>query len=87
MPYCEAAVLEAVRMFMGHTFGIPHRALRDTKFRGFNIPKVSCFLNIFHLNNLHYFLKLHKKPQIENEMPKVKKNNLINYLISEYNDN
>lgn len=41
MPYCEAAVLEGVRMFMGHTFGIPHRALRDTKFRGFNIPKVS----------------------------------------------
>lgn len=41
MPYCEAAVLEGVRMFMGHTFGIPHRALRDTKFRGYDIPKVS----------------------------------------------
>lgn len=40
MPYCEAAVLETVRIFMGYTFGIPHRALRDTTFRGYNIPKV-----------------------------------------------
>lgn len=49
MPYCEATVLEGVRMFMGYTFGIPHRALRDTKFRGYNIPKVSvgCKLNNF----------------------------------------
>lgn len=48
MPYCEAAVLEAVRMFMGYTFGIPHRALRDTTFRGYNIPKVkkTCTLDI-----------------------------------------
>lgn len=54
MPYCEAAVLEGVRMFMGHTFGIPHRALRDTKFRGFNIPKVS-----------EYWAKISVKTQIE----------------------
>lgn len=47
MPYCEAAVLEGVRMFMGYTFGIPHRALRDTKFRGFDIPKVSQFMPTF----------------------------------------
>lgn len=40
MPYCEATVLEALRMFMANTFGIPHRALRDTKLRGFDIPKV-----------------------------------------------
>lgn len=44
MPYCEAAVLEGVRMFMGYTFGIPHRALRDTKFRGYNIPKVNVLI-------------------------------------------
>lgn len=49
MPYCEAAVLEGVRMFMGYTFGIPHRALRDTKFRGYNIPKVNIpFLRQFY---------------------------------------
>lgn len=40
MPYCEAAVLEGVRMFMGYTFGIPHRALRDTTLCGYHIPKV-----------------------------------------------
>lgn len=40
MPYCEAVILETLRLFMGHTFGIPHRALRDTKLRGFDIPKV-----------------------------------------------
>lgn len=51
MPYCEAAVLEGVRMFMGHTFGIPHRALRDTKFRGYHIPKVMEYKN-------HFFFKL-----------------------------
>lgn len=44
--------MEGVRMFMGHTFGIPHRALRDTKFRGFNIPKVSVSLifKFYHTN-------------------------------------
>lgn len=63
MPYCEAAVLEGVRMFMGHTFGIPHRALRDTKFRGYNIPKVwpnrnfdkKAFKKTYHF----FFLKNH----------------------------
>lgn len=45
MPYSEATVLEAVRMFMAYTFGIPHRALRDTTFRGYHIPKVSGILS------------------------------------------
>lgn len=40
MPYTEAVILEGLRLFMGHTFGIPHRALRDTKLGGFDIPKV-----------------------------------------------
>ena len=39
MPYCEATVLESLRMFMSNTFGIPHRALKDTNLCGFNIPK------------------------------------------------
>jgi cytochrome P450 len=41
MPYMEAIVLESVRMFMGRTFSIPHRALRDTELQGYHIPKVS----------------------------------------------
>lgn len=48
MPYCEATVLEAVRMFMGYTFGIPHRALRDTTLCGYHIPKVKLKLNEKH---------------------------------------
>ncbi|KAJ9580644.1 hypothetical protein L9F63_024179 [Diploptera punctata] len=39
MPYMEATVLEAVRVFMGKTFSIPHRALKDTELQGYNIPK------------------------------------------------
>jgi hypothetical protein len=41
MPYMEAIVLESVRMFMGRTFSIPHRALKDTELQGYCIPKVS----------------------------------------------
>lgn len=40
MPYMEAIVMEAVRMFMGRTFGVPHRALRDSTLQGYFIPKV-----------------------------------------------
>jgi cytochrome P450 len=40
MPYMEAIVLESVRMFMGRTFSIPHRALKDTELQGYHIPKV-----------------------------------------------
>lgn len=40
MPYMEALVLESVRMFMGRTFSIPHRALQDTTLQGYFIPKV-----------------------------------------------
>ncbi|XP_055709317.1 probable cytochrome P450 303a1 [Phlebotomus papatasi] len=39
MPYCEAIVLEGLRFFMSNTFGIPHRALRDTTLCGYAIPK------------------------------------------------
>ncbi|XP_015602519.1 probable cytochrome P450 303a1 [Cephus cinctus] len=39
MPYNDAIVLESVRMFMGRTMGIPHRALRDTYITGYRIPK------------------------------------------------
>lgn len=40
MPYVESIVLESVRVFMGRTFSIPHRALRDTTLQGYFIPKV-----------------------------------------------
>lgn len=40
MPYIEALVLESVRVFMGRTFSIPHRALRDCTVQGYYIPKV-----------------------------------------------
>lgn len=39
MPYLEALVLESVRVFMGRTFSIPHRALKDTTLQGYHIPK------------------------------------------------
>lgn len=41
MPYVESIVLESVRVFMGRTFSIPHRALRDTTLQGYYIPKVN----------------------------------------------
>ncbi|XP_048488799.1 probable cytochrome P450 303a1 [Plutella xylostella] len=50
MPYNEAVVHECVRHFMGRTFGVPHRALKDTVLAGCIIPKdtmvVSNFTNI-----------------------------------------
>lgn len=39
MPYVEAIVYESVRVFMGRTFSIPHRALKDTTLQGYDIPK------------------------------------------------
>ncbi|XP_012279451.1 probable cytochrome P450 303a1 [Orussus abietinus] len=39
LPYIDAIVLESVRMFMGRTFSIPHRAVRDTQIMGYRIPK------------------------------------------------
>lgn len=39
MPYCEAIALESLRIFMSYTFGIAHRALRNTKLCGYDIPK------------------------------------------------
>ncbi|KPI96759.1 putative cytochrome P450 303a1 [Papilio xuthus] len=50
MPYNEAIVHESVRHFMGRTFGVPHRALRNTTLAGYIIPEdtmvVSNFTNI-----------------------------------------
>ncbi|CAK1588382.1 unnamed protein product [Parnassius mnemosyne] len=50
MPYNEAVVHESVRHFMGRTFGVPHRALRNTTLAGYNIPEdtmvVSNYTNI-----------------------------------------
>lgn len=47
MPYCEAIVLESLRVFMSYTFGIAHRALRDTKLSGYDIPKDTMVVAMF----------------------------------------
>ncbi|XP_058119792.1 probable cytochrome P450 303a1 [Anopheles ziemanni] len=47
MPYCEAATLEGLRLFMSNTFGIPHRALKDTKLCGYDIPKDTMLIGMF----------------------------------------
>ncbi|XP_044732290.1 probable cytochrome P450 303a1 [Chrysoperla carnea] len=48
MPYMNAFVLESVRMFMFRAFGVPHRALRDTKLLGYDIPKDTMVLANFY---------------------------------------
>ncbi|XP_035459074.1 probable cytochrome P450 303a1 [Spodoptera frugiperda] len=47
MPYNEAVVHECVRHFMGRTFGVPHRALRDTTLAGYFIPEDTMVLSNF----------------------------------------
>lgn len=47
MPYCEAIINETVRAFMGHTFGIAHRCLKDTKLSGYDIPKDTMVVAMF----------------------------------------
>nr|CAD7588588.1 unnamed protein product [Timema genevievae] len=57
MPYMEAMVLESVRMFMGRTFSIPHRAVKDTTLQGYNIPKdtmVICNFNGTLMNKMFW---------------------------------
>ncbi|XP_043248159.1 probable cytochrome P450 303a1 [Colletes gigas] len=39
LTYMNAVVLESVRMFMGRTLNVPHRALKDTSILGHRIPK------------------------------------------------
>ncbi|XP_046391138.1 methyl farnesoate epoxidase [Ischnura elegans] len=50
LPYTEAVVLECLRMFVGRSFGLSHRAMRDSWLQGYFIPKdtmlVVCFSNI-----------------------------------------
>ncbi|XP_071446807.1 methyl farnesoate epoxidase-like [Hetaerina americana] len=50
LPYTEAVVLESLRMFVGRSFGLSHRAMRDSWLQGYFIPKdtmlVVCFSNI-----------------------------------------
>lgn len=47
MPYSEAVFLEGLRIFMGNTFGIPHRAMADTKLGDYFIPKDTMLLGGF----------------------------------------
>ncbi|KAG4073807.1 hypothetical protein HA402_001031 [Bradysia odoriphaga] len=47
MPYCEAVILEGLRIFLGNTFGLPHRALQDTVLCGYKIPKDSIVIACF----------------------------------------
>lgn len=39
LPYVESVVLESIRMFTGRTFLVPRRAMKDTTFNGYFIPK------------------------------------------------
>ncbi|XP_011495186.1 PREDICTED: probable cytochrome P450 303a1 [Ceratosolen solmsi marchali] len=41
LTYINAVVLESIRMFMGRTMNIPHRALKNTRILGYKIPKDS----------------------------------------------
>lgn len=56
MPYNEAIVHESVRHFMGRTFGVPHRALRNTTLAGYNIPEVN---NCIYILFVEHFFKTH----------------------------
>lgn len=52
MPYSQAVILECSRFGTVAPFGIPHRALRDTKIGQFDIPEnTTVFINIKALNN------------------------------------
>ncbi|XP_065162039.1 probable cytochrome P450 303a1 [Atheta coriaria] len=48
MPYLEAIVMETLRHFMRRTFGVPHRALKDTHLCGHFIPKDTMVIPTFH---------------------------------------
>lgn len=50
MPYCEAVILEGLRVFVGNTFAIPHRAMQDTVLAGYNVPKVVFLFLTFDLH-------------------------------------
>ncbi|XP_058793282.1 probable cytochrome P450 303a1 [Phymastichus coffea] len=39
LPYMNAVVWESIRMFMGRTMNVPHRATKDTTIMGYKIPK------------------------------------------------
>ncbi|EGI60832.1 Putative cytochrome P450 303a1 [Acromyrmex echinatior] len=39
MPYVEAIVMESLRVFVGRTLSVPHRALKDISIVGHKIPK------------------------------------------------
>uniref|UniRef100_A0A336LKB5 CSON011448 protein n=1 Tax=Culicoides sonorensis TaxID=179676 RepID=A0A336LKB5_CULSO len=47
LPFCEAVVLEALRVFMANTLGVAHRALRPTKLCGFDIPKDTMLVGLY----------------------------------------
>lgn len=47
LPYCDAIVHEAFRVFMMFTCGIAHRSLRDTKLCGYDIPEDTMVIGMF----------------------------------------
>lgn len=57
LPYTEAVVLEGLRIFLGNTFGLPHRALQDTVLCGYKVPKVFLFKLIYLTLSREYFAK------------------------------
>ncbi|XP_063239979.1 methyl farnesoate epoxidase [Bacillus rossius redtenbacheri] len=61
MPYTEALVLECLRMFIGRSFAIPHRALKDTELQGYFIPKGT--MVVTNLNGAHMSSQLWDEPQ------------------------
>ncbi|XP_053623785.1 probable cytochrome P450 303a1 [Plodia interpunctella] len=47
MPYCYGIVYESIRHFMARTFSVPHRATKDTKLAGYDIPEDTMVVNNF----------------------------------------
>lgn len=60
LPYCEAIVLESLRMFTMFALGIAHRCMKDTKLCGYDIPKDTMLISIF--NPVHTDPKIFKNP-------------------------
>lgn len=47
LPYTEATLRETMRKDTFVPLGIVHRTIEDTKFRGYDIPKVTFIGNVY----------------------------------------